>query len=350
MGDPVKLDQVIKENMSMNVISPEISVIMSCFNAADFLAESIESILHQTFTDFEFILINDGSSDNSLDIIKKYSIKDNRIIVINKENSGLTDSLNVGISSSHGRWIARLDADDIALPTRLEEQIAFINKYSDIVLLGSDFIEINQYGKVIKEQSYPMQHNALLTNLRSLRRFFPHSSAIYRSDIVTKVGRYNPKIVCAEDWDLWLRLAENGKIACLNRPLVKIRKHSQQVSHAGGGRTQALHALAASVCHYLRCKGVHDPSANNDTFWHSFIEWIDLRVKQEHFFESQQEWFQIRKTYFSTNNRFIGAWRLINGLVTSKSSFKILNRKFFGSSLPKCLALEWIKRTREVQV
>lgn len=335
------------KELSVKSKLPEISVVMSCYNAADFLAEAIESILQQTFTDFEFIVIDDGSSDSTLDIIKKYSAKDSRIVVIDKKNSGLTDSLNIGINVSRGRWIARLDADDIALPTRLEEQIAFVNRSAEIVLLGSDFIEIDQHGKVIKAQSYPTLHNELVTNLRNLKRFFPHSSAMYRSDLVNKVGRYSPRIVCAEDWDLWLRLAEYGKIACLNKPLVKIRKHSQQVSHDGAGRTQALHALAASVCHFLRSKGTIDPSTcDKDAHWRLFIKWIDLRVRQEMYFERQQEWSQLRQKYLSAGNKNLGAWRLVNALVASKNPFQIIHNKLFSSGIPETLANEWVRKQK----
>ena len=109
---------------------PAVSVVMSCYNASRFLAEAIESILRQTFTDFEFIIIDDGSTDDTLDIIRTYAQTDPRIVVIEKANTGLADSLNVGIGAARGEWIARQDADDVSFPDRLFHQIEFLRALS----------------------------------------------------------------------------------------------------------------------------------------------------------------------------------------------------------------------------
>lgn len=329
---------------------PKISVIMPCFNAVDFVSESIESILNQTFTDFELILIDDGSTDASLNIIKQYARTDSRILVIEQENTGQSEARNRGILASRGEWIAILDSDDLALPTRLEQQLAYLDKNPDFVMIGSDFIEIDGFGHTIKCHHYPGTHSVLMKRLQRIMAFPPHSSLMYRTEVVKRIGGFNNRYVRSEDWDLWLRLAEQGRVTCLNRPLVKVRKHANNISDHEGGRTQALYGLAASICHFLRCKGAVDPSAGEkDADWRLFIEWIELRVKQEMFYERQQEWSQMRRAYFSTSNRILSAWRLATGLATSRYAFQILHDKLFGSYLPIKLADEWIRKLNSEQ-
>lgn len=158
-------------------MQPKITVLMSCYNAERWLSEAIESVLVQTYKDFEFIIVDDGSSDNTPEIIKRYADIDHRIRVISKTNSGLTDSLNAGISQAKGEWIARLDADDICLPHRLEEQVKYVKNNPKIVLLGSGCIEINEHGKFMKEHRYPDSYEALVYNMEKGKRHFAHSSA-----------------------------------------------------------------------------------------------------------------------------------------------------------------------------
>ena len=138
------------------IAAPAITVLMSCFNAARWLEESINSVLKQSYTDFEFIIVDDGSTDNTLDIIYRFAATDSRIVVITKSNSGLSDSLNVGLKIAKGEWIARLDADDVCEPTRLEKQaeLAFAN--SNLVFIGTGLTIIDDTGnKVIIYNFFP---------------------------------------------------------------------------------------------------------------------------------------------------------------------------------------------------
>ena len=317
---------------------------MPCFNSADFVAESIESILSQTFTDFELILIDDGSTDATLGILKQYAAKDNRIVVIEKEHTGSADSRNWGIRASQGGWIAILDSDDIALPTRLEQQLAYVSKKPELVMLGSDFIPMGSSVYIIKKHHYPSKHYDLVKRLQRSMSFPPHSSFIYRTEIVKRIGGFNPRYVPSEDTDLYLRLAEQGRIAYMNKPLVKIRKHSNNIS-IGREETQVLHALAAVVCHFLRNKNTPDPSAcGKDEDWRAFVEWIALRAEQQELFERRRTRSQLTLRYFSSGYRLIGAWRLMTGLASSRHTFQILHEKYFGSDLATTLADEWIRK------
>ena len=133
--------------------SPEVSVLMSCYNASRWLHEAIDSVLTQTFENFEFVLVDDGSTDDTWNIIQSYRDRDERIVPISKKNTGLPDSLNVGIAKARGAWIARLDADDVCEPTRLEEQVKFVSKHPEVVLLGTGCVEIDEQGGVKKKHT-----------------------------------------------------------------------------------------------------------------------------------------------------------------------------------------------------
>ncbi|WP_281796914.1 glycosyltransferase family 2 protein [Desulforhabdus amnigena] len=324
--------------------NPEITVLMSCYNAGRWLHEAIDSVLQQTFKNFEFIILDDGSEDETWNIIQSYCSRDKRIVAIRKENTGLADSLNVGIAHAKGTWIARLDADDLCEPTRLEEQIAFIRKNPEIVLLGTGFLEINDSGSVLKRHSYPAKHDQLLHRLKRSMAFFPHSSAFYRTDLVQRVHGYNPRIKRSEDTDLWLRLSEKGKLGCFKKPLVRIRKHSEQISLDQAGKRQLCDSTAARVCYFLRSSGIPDPSASNEEAdWSSFLEWVENRIDQESVCEKRKAWNAARSEFLQAKNRLTGIIRFSNRLLHSSHTRELLSEKFFGSSLPQRLASEWVK-------
>ena len=320
---------------------------MPCFNAESFIDESITSILQQSFTDFELILINDGSTDKTLDIIRHYASSDARIVVIDKENSGQTDSMNVGIIKSQGRFIARLDNDDIAFPDRLKEQVTYMRKSPDVVLLGTCAFEIDEFGEIIKAEDYP-NNQSLLKNLIKLKRFFSHSSAMFRSSIVKRIHGYNPRIQIAQDYDLWLRLSEIGKIACLNKRLVKIRNHSTNFSKIGDSlRKMTSEVIAVNVCYLLRINGAPDPSLfKEDTEWVEYIEWIDKQIEEDGVLKRMKAWHQMRNEYFSARNSFVGTMRLIKAILASKKACRIIYEKLYGLELPMTLADELIKKEK----
>lgn len=319
---------------------------MSCYNGSRWLHEAVDSILRQTFEDFEFILVDDGSMDETWNIMQSYRNRDERIVTISKDNTGLADSLNVGIAQAKGAWIARLDADDICEPTRLEEQINFVRRYPDLVLLGTGFIEIDEQGHAIKKQLYPSGHRKLVRHLERSQRFFPHSSAFYLVDIVRQVGGYNPRIRRAEDRRLWLELASRGKIACLPKPLVRIRKHSGGISSDSNGRRQCCDETAATVCQFLKNAGCIDPSVDaSDDEWAVFLHWIENRMEELGCFARRKAWAIARVEYFTTGNRLTGALRFGTRLLQSGYASASLWEKFFGSSLPQSLAHEWMNRS-----
>lgn len=208
---------------------PDITILMSVYNSRRYLREAIESILHQTFKNFEFIIVDDRSTDGSLDILNEYAQKDPRIRLIkNEKNLGLTRSLNKSIKAATGKYIARMDSDDIADAERLEKQIGFMTKNPDVVLLGTAFHEIDQNGNVLASKAFPLDDNKLKHVLIKLNPFC-HASVIIRRSALDMSGFYNEDMPKAQDYDLWFRLANAGKIANLPEPLIK-RRYDKNIS------------------------------------------------------------------------------------------------------------------------
>jgi len=204
--------------MGSNNNLPKISVVMSVYNAERYLREAIESILNQTFTDFEFIIINDGSTDNSLEIIRSYN--DERIKIINQSNMGLAKALNNGIKIAKGKYIARMDADDISMPERLEIQYDFMENHPECVAVGSNAEIIDIDGNYVFTSNQAIEWERIKAQL--LQTPFFHSSTMYRKSAFEKVGGY-PGIYRIEDTVFFNKLAKIGELRNLSNILIKYR-------------------------------------------------------------------------------------------------------------------------------
>ncbi len=204
---------------------PKISVVMPFYNAEKFLDESIQSILNQTFTDFEFIIINDASTDNSDKVVQKY-LKDKRIIYIkNKENKGIVHNLNKGIKIAKADVIARMDGDDISMPERFEKQYRFMQDNKDISIIGAQAQTINTDGKKLEKMSFETDVNIIEKKFFYIDNFL-HPLIMYRKKDVINVGLYREQFNLVEDNDLYLRLLFGEyRGANLNSTLLEYRKH-----------------------------------------------------------------------------------------------------------------------------
>lgn len=276
---------------------PIVSVVMPVYNAERFVAQAVESILGQTFSDFEFIIIDDGSTDYTPTIIAKY--KDPRIKVIRKErNEGIVSALNLGIALARGDYIARMDADDISLPHRLEVQMKLIEKDPSIILLGGWCKEIDENGKIIKTHRYPESHEKLVNNLINIKKFPPHPSMIFRKDLVLKVKGYRERFRHAEDADLWLRLVDHGKFACVPEVVLLLRKHKMNVSYQFS-HFQTLNSVAARICYITRKKGLPDPSEMNDKEWGLFLKWLENELNKKNYFSFRKKMTELKYLLYS---------------------------------------------------
>ena len=211
--------------------SPAITVILPAYNAEQFIKQAIESILTQTFSNFELIIINDGSTDNTDEVIRSFT--DSRIRYIkNTENKGLIDTLNKGIDEAKSKYLARMDADDISLPTRLEKQVNYLNEHTDKDVVASTIIFINEKGE--QTGTWPLDRKTIssneITKALITENCLAHPSVMGKTGVFAKF-HYRKGRVNIEDYDLWLRMINSGcKIAKIAEPLLLYRVHEQSVT------------------------------------------------------------------------------------------------------------------------
>lgn len=203
---------------------------MAAFNAERYLAEAVASILAQTMRDFEFIIVDDGSTDRTPELLHQFAGQDPRVKILRQANRGLTCSLNAAARTARGELLARMDADDIAEPDRFERQASFLSQPDDCVALGTSLVLIDPDGETLAEQIAPIGHEAILDQLLHGKGAIPHSSAMIRRSAFEKVGGYREQFAAAQDLDLWLRLADIGRLANLPEPLLRYRLHADSVT------------------------------------------------------------------------------------------------------------------------
>jgi len=209
---------------------PAISVLMPVYNAEKYIEAAVESILNQTFTEFEFIIINDGSSDGTLALLEGYAEQDKRIRLISRENKGLVATLNEGLKLAKTSLIARMDADDIALPDRLKIQKEYLDKHSDVVCIGARARVIDAKGRFLILTDTKIGHKEVLKAALQGRSPIIHPTAMMRKDVVKQAGGYLQSNYPAEDLALWLDLSELGKIDNLCDILLEYRMHDGSIS------------------------------------------------------------------------------------------------------------------------
>lgn len=211
---------------------PFVSVLMPIFNGEKFLDESIVSILKQSYTNFEFLIIDDGSTDNTSKLLKRYKAKDKRIkIITHKKNLGIVISLNEGLDRAKGKYILRMDADDIAYPNRFVEQIRFMEANPGVGVCGT-------WIKVLTNQPYvwksPTNDADIKTSL-FFESVIAHPSACIRTSALKQLDlKYDQKYIYVEDYNLWLNLSKNWELANIPIPLLEYRSHSLQTSAVKG--------------------------------------------------------------------------------------------------------------------
>ena len=236
---------------------PTVSVLMPVYNAEPYLAEAVESILSQTFTDFEFLIVNDGSTDRSPTILERYAARDGRIRLSSRPNTGYTVALNELLDLASGELVARMDADDVAVPQRLARQVDYLRAHRDVVCVGSAVHFIDAAGRFLRDGHPGMNHEAIQE--RALAGDCPlnHPSIMMRRAAVQAVGGYHAEFEPAEDLDLWLRLGEVGRLTNLPEVLMKYRQHTRSFSEQH--QRLQLERSAAAVLAACRRRGIPEP-------------------------------------------------------------------------------------------
>lgn len=225
---------------------PRLSVLMPVRNGGAYLEEAVASIRRQAFGDFEFIVVDDGSTDGTAALLRRHAADDGRIRVLAATGTGIVDALNQALAAARGDLLARMDADDISEPERLARQVAQMDARPELVLLGSGATQIDARGRAVGTVR-PETDPARLVELLRKRSPFLHPTVVMRRGAVEAAGGYRRPFALAEDYDLWIRLAREGVVANLPDALLRLRRHRNQSSRRHRLEQRAVHSLAHAL-------------------------------------------------------------------------------------------------------
>ncbi len=241
---------------------PTVSILMPVYNGAEYLRPAIDCLLKQTFGDFELIIVNDGSTDNTQEIIDSYD--DARIVCLEQENQGVARSLNNGLQVARGKYVRRHDADDVSLPDSLQKQVDFLEAHPDYVMVSNQQAFMTYRGKIAHK--FRMPHNRYFEGKArkdvTFDDFDPghatpivHGTACYRRKEVMDIGAYRPEFIVGEDNDLWIRLLEKNKIAVLNECNYFVRIHPGSATQRHAAKIQHFRKLIVAYSEQRRKAG-----------------------------------------------------------------------------------------------
>ena len=272
---------------------PRISVLMAVHNSMEFLKGAVESILNQNYTDFEFIIIDDGSSDGSGEWLEAKAKEDQRIHLVRQANIGLTKSLNRGLALARGEFIARMDSDDVCLSNRLETQLAFLRRNFDVVACGSNVEMIDSDGDLIGVYHVPQTHEDIEAHFWSGGlAALVHPSAMIRRDALVKISGYNERFPKCQDYDLWFRLAEIGRLVNLPQVLIQWRQHASSISY----RAPDEQFRIAQEVYYnaARRRGLDVDKlpaigkVSREKPWDCHVEWANSALHSQNFYTAKK--------------------------------------------------------------
>jgi glycosyltransferase involved in cell wall biosynthesis len=209
-----------------------ISVIMAAYNAEPYIGQAIESVLYQTYPHFELIIVDDGSTDNTLDIATSYARKDTRVIVTQTNHGGVCKARNLALKMARYPWVAAMDADDVCVPFRLDRLLRAAKKHPEVVVWGSYLTKVNDDGKSLGQiRSGPtsIEEFKALDRTKDYISLY-NATAMFRREIALAVGGYNETISAAEDTELWDRMADYGPVVVIPETLLLYRWHEQSLS------------------------------------------------------------------------------------------------------------------------
>lgn len=235
--------------------SPLVTVLLSVYNGEQYLRQAVKSILSQTYRNYEFIAVNDGSNDATLDILM--SVKDSRIKIIqNDQRQGLTRSLNRGFECSHGKYIARMDADDVSLPNRFKTQVDYMESCDQLAVIGTWALSIDSDGRQTGQICGSTHHDMLIGDFLFTNNLI-HSSTLIRRSALKQVGGYDEWFKRSQDFDLWVRFVEAGyKLGNVPEILHKLRIHKNSISTYQGD-SQETYAIIVLKVFYKRILGLY---------------------------------------------------------------------------------------------
>lgn len=232
---------------------PNVSVVMAAYNAEKTVAETVESILAQSFRDFEFIIVEDGSGDRTAEIIGRFS--DARIRLLrNERNLGLAPSLQRGVQEARGRYIARTDADDTSHPERLARQVQFLDAHPEIGAAASSFNIMDEQSRIYDQRARRPEDEYLQRELLKWNLFCA-GSVMMRHDLLGQIGGYDSRLLSAEDYDVILRLAEISRLAIMEEKLYSWRVRPDSITHSETAKQHQFAELVLRMAWQRRLRG-----------------------------------------------------------------------------------------------
>ena len=225
-------------------MSPKVTILMPVYNSERYLSVSVQSILNQTWSDFEFIIVDDCSTDNTAHILNAFANQDRRIHLLrNSTNLGVTRSLNIGFDQAQGEYIARMDADDVAAPTRIEKQLIFLEQDRDVGIVGGGCNIVDSEGGYISDWMKPAGDLAIRWEML-LDNPFIHPTVMLRRKVLDDHRlRFNEALLVSQDYDFWTRILQFTKGANLSEPVLSYRVHRDQISRGNRDRQKEMHTL-----------------------------------------------------------------------------------------------------------
>ncbi len=229
-----------------------VSVVLPVYNCKRYVRRTVESILSQTFTDFELIILDDGSTDGSSAILLDLSRQDSRIRLVSQANMGLVPTLNRGLALASAPLIARMDADDVAMPERLGLQVAIFEKEPDLVCVGGFHCIIDTADRIIRRVESPVEDAELQALLLAGHAGICHPASMFRREPVMALGGYRQEFWPAEDLDLWLRLGERGRLSNVPEVVLHYRLRPDSISEVNGALQRDRARLACQEANQRR--------------------------------------------------------------------------------------------------
>lgn len=205
---------------------PLVSVLMPVYNVEKYIREAMDGVVQQTFEDFEFVIVDDCSTDGTVAIVEEYAARDPRIrLTSTPRNMGHTAALNLGLDETKGEFVARMDGDDVTFPPRFDLQLAYLQKHPECVALGTQVEFMDEEGDFLVRLNRQLAHEDIETNLmRGDCLAMVHPTVMFRRDVVMAIGKYDSGLKKGEDHDLYLRLAEHGRLANLPEVMLRVRR------------------------------------------------------------------------------------------------------------------------------